>query len=661
MNKSKGNISKGSILILLLFCLFSLAITSVSADPTTININSTDGNLNDSIDSIGIGSEGIIKLANGTYKGANNVNLSYDNKNITIMGESKDKTIIDGEYSSGNLNWLFNVGPGGSLKLINLTLKGFTSSGATADDSAIKNQGDNFYISGLTIKESYPQKGATNPAQPSLIWNSGNNFLMKDSLIISPGIFEGPARTIYNKGLYATIDNLTMYNPNRYGADNVGNYFTLKNSFFTETNPFAISSMVCCPIQSDANHTLFTNITVSNFPCCPIAFDGNNITVSYIKAYNNSEAISMAATNVNILHSLFDGGRDSAISINGGENITIDNCTIKNSKDSGINNAPSASSDRPATNVTVKNCVFESISRAIKNAGDDFKVLNSNFTKNTGDYGAGIYNKAKNFLVDGCIFTANIADNGGAVYQDENGTMSIKNSKFVNNKADYGSAIFLQKSEINVSKSEFINNTAYKDSDSTYKEESNVYSTKLNVISATQAANGGKITVKVKSTRINGVVLTGQTITLKIGSKTITGKTDSNGVATFIYTPTAIGKLSFSSTSNDIKIGSTQYKKSAVSSNIANVQLAILTKVSDKTTKKGKIYTRTIQWKNSGNIAGSKVVTIGLKKYKLYKASYKYAKKVSLKKGKLTVRFNLSRGSTGKVVLTLKKRLREKN
>lgn len=93
--------------------------------------------------------------------------------------------------------------------------------------------------------------------------------------------------------------------------------------------------------------------------------------------------------------------------------------------------------------MTVKGCVFESSERAIKNAGNDFSVLNSNFTKNSGDYGAGTYNNAKNFLIDGCIFTNNNADNGGAIYQDENGTTNIKNSKSVNNKASYVSAIFL--------------------------------------------------------------------------------------------------------------------------------------------------------------------------------------------------------------------------
>ncbi|WP_042701493.1 right-handed parallel beta-helix repeat-containing protein [Methanobrevibacter arboriphilus] len=652
------NKNKLSILMLLIFCLFALTISTVSAsEPTTININSTNGTLNDSINSIDDGSEGIIKLADGTYKGVKNVNITFNNKNITIVGNSRDKTIIDGEGANWNTNWFINAGSNARLSLINVTLKGFTSSGALNDSAAIKNQGDNLYISGVTIKESYPQKGASNPIRPALIWNSGDNFLIENSLIISPGIFEGPARTIATSGNYCTVDNVTIYNPNRYGIDNWGDYFTIKNSLLTETNPFAISSMVCCPIQSSGNHILFTNITVSNFPCCPIAFDGDNVTLSYIKGYNNSETLNFAATNVKILHSYFDGGKDSAISIVGGGNIWIENSTFKNCKDSAINNAPSASTDSPGYNVTVKDCVFESSERAIKNAGDNFTVLNSNFTKNSGDFGAGIYNKAKGFLIDGCIFTNNYADNGGAIYQDENGTMNIKNSKFINNRAEYGNAIFIQYSEMNTSKSEFINNNVYRGTDAIYNENSNSYSTNLNVISATQAKNGGKITVKVKSTGINGVIVKSQNVSLKIGQKTITGKTDSNGIATFTYTPTKTGKLIFQAISNDAKINSTQYKKATVSSSIADVKLALIKQASDKTKtiKKGKIYQKTIQWKNTGNIAGSKIVTIDLKKYKLSKASYKYAKKVSLKNGKLTIKLNLAKGTTGKVILTLRR------
>ncbi len=653
MNKNKLN-----ILMLIIFSLSVLTISAVSAsEPTTININSTNGNLNESIDSVNDDSEGIIKLADGTYKGTKNVNLTFNNKNITIIGNSRDKTIIDGEGTNWKANWLFNVGSNARLSLINITLKGFTSSGALNDSAAIRNEGDNLFISGVTIKESSPQKGATNAIRPTLIWNSGNNFTIKNSLIISPGTFEGPARTIATSGNYSTVDNVTIYNPNRYGIDNWGNYFTIKNSLLIETNPFAISAMVCCPIQSSGNNILFTNITVTNFPCCPIAFDGNNVTLSYIKGYNNSETLNFAATNVTILHSYFDGGKDSAISIVGGGNIWIENSTFKNCKDSAINNAPSASSDSPGYNVTVKDCFFESSERAIKNAGENFTVINSNFTKNSGDFGAGIYNKAKNFLVDGCIFTNNYADNGGAIYQDENGTMNVKDSKFINNMAEYGSAIFLQYSEMNTSISEFISNSLYKGTNATYNENSNIYSTSLNVLSANQASNGGKITLKIKSTGINGVNVKDQSITLKIGSKTIIRKTDSNGIATFTYAPTTTGKLNFQVLSSDSKIDNTQYKKSTVSSSISNVNLTIIKKISEttKTIKKGKIYTKTIQFKNTGNIAGSKVVTIDLKKFKLSKASYKYAKKVSLKNGKLNIKFNLNKGATGKVILTLKR------
>ncbi|MDR3063064.1 MAG: right-handed parallel beta-helix repeat-containing protein, partial [Methanobrevibacter sp.] len=507
------------------------------------------------------------------------------------------------------------------------------------------------------IKESYPQKGAANNIKPALIWNSGDKLIIENTLIISPGIFEGPSRTIYNEGQFGTVDNITIYNPNRYGIDNIGDYFTIKNSYLTETNPLASSSMVCCPIQSDANHILITNVTVSNFPCCPIAFDGNNITVSYIKSYNNSETISMDASNVRILNSYFEGGRDSGISINGGYNILIENSTFKNCKDSGINNAPSAVADNPAYNVTVKDCVFQSSTRAIKNAGDNFTLINSNFTKNTGDYGAGVYNRAKNFLIDNCIFKDNYADNGGAIYQDENGTMNIKNSKFLNNIAEIGSGIFLEHSKMNISNSEFISNNIYKGSNGIYNEDSNNYSTNLTIVSTSQAANGGKITIKAKSTGINGAIVKGQSLTLKIGKTSVNSKTDSNGIVTFIYTPKTTGKLNFQVLSSDIKVVSTQYKKASTSSYISDIKIAILKQISDetKTIKKGKTYTKTIQWKNTGNIAGSKLITIDLKKYKLFKVYYKFAKKVSLKKGKLTVKFNLNKGSTGKVILTLKK------
>lgn len=116
--------------MLLIFCLSTLTISTVSAsEPTTININPTNGTLSDSVNTIGDGSEGIIKLADGTYKGVKNVNITFDNKNITIIGNSRDKTIIDGEGANWNTNCFINAGSNARLSLINLTLKGLQALG----------------------------------------------------------------------------------------------------------------------------------------------------------------------------------------------------------------------------------------------------------------------------------------------------------------------------------------------------------------------------------------------------------------------------------------------------------------------------------------------------------------------------------------------------
>ena len=62
-------------------------------------------------------SDSTIYLNDGEYVGDNNRNIAID-KSITIIGKSKQSTIINGE-SCGRL---FNVTPNSKLTLINLTL-----------------------------------------------------------------------------------------------------------------------------------------------------------------------------------------------------------------------------------------------------------------------------------------------------------------------------------------------------------------------------------------------------------------------------------------------------------------------------------------------------------------------------------------------------------
>lgn len=670
------------ILALITCCFFILATGSVSG--AEISINPGNGTIQDSIDSIADGTKGTIHLSNGNYSATKNVNVTYNNKNITIIGESKGNTILNGE----NVNWLLNVGENGRLTLINLTLINFLSSGNTSADAIIKNQGDNLRISNVLIKNSKPQVPiGNNSLRPAVVWNSGDNFLLENTRFENPGGYAGPGRTVYNEGDYFTTDNVTIINPNRYGLDNFGDYFTVKNSYLENTFPEAKSSWVCCPIQSDGNHVLITNTIVKNFPCCPISFGGNNITVSNITGINNSETVNFDASNVTIKDSYFETNRNSAITITGGENILIENNVFKNCLDSVINNAPSAAADSPGNNVTVINCVFESSNRAIKNAGSDFKVINSTFINNSGDYGAGIYNTGKNFLVEGSTFINNTADNGGAICQDA-GSMNIRNSTFIKNTAIDGSAVIMENGVIDISNSQFIENNAkelggtisvYGGKISTsksafianklpkgvnvfisvYNENQNTYSTNLKITKLTQTRE--KITVQTKLTETNtGNILKNQVVTLKIGTKTINAKTNSSGIAQFTYTITKNGKLNVLATSKDVKIGTTKYNKSSASSSIVVKPFTIVKQVTNKITKKGKYYTKTIQFKNTGTKTGTKTITVDLKKYKIVKTTFKNAKRVSLKNGKLTIKFTLpqykSKKNLGTATITLLKK-----
>ena len=76
---------------------------------------------------------GTVKIANGIYNGARNTNINID-KNINIVGQSKDSTIIDGNSK----NWIFNVKPGIIVNISNLTL---TNGKSSKNGGAIYNKG----------------------------------------------------------------------------------------------------------------------------------------------------------------------------------------------------------------------------------------------------------------------------------------------------------------------------------------------------------------------------------------------------------------------------------------------------------------------------------------------------------------------------------------
>jgi autotransporter family porin len=166
-------------LFLTLTFAFMVFADDVSAAPGD-NIYVNDSSGNDSSDgytwdtakktilnaSVSVNENGVVNIANGQYSGTGNTNITISN-NMTITGQSTDGTIING-LNSGNL---FNVIPGISLTLRNLTLTG----GNTTDNGgAVNNQGI------LTIENCKITDNTANDGGG--VYNTGN-CILNDSTI----------------------------------------------------------------------------------------------------------------------------------------------------------------------------------------------------------------------------------------------------------------------------------------------------------------------------------------------------------------------------------------------------------------------------------------------------------------------------------------------
>ena len=104
---------------------------------------------------------------------------------------------------------------------------------------------------------------------------------------------------------------------------------------------------------------------------------------------------------------------------------------------------------------------------------NELSISDSTFSKNGGLYGAGIFIQGSKFSITSCVFDSNTAsgkgnmtpnnNNGGALVVTQGNipiSGTIINSNFTNNKAQYGGAAWINEGTIDISNSNFINNTA---------------------------------------------------------------------------------------------------------------------------------------------------------------------------------------------------------
>ena len=124
-------------------------------------------------------------------------------------------------------------------------------------------------------------------------------------------------------------------------------------------------------------------------------------------------------------------------------------------------------------NITVEKCTFEDISSTDRAGAiylwytyGNLTVKDSTFKNiNSGSYGAlttgfSAYENGLNVIISGTTFENNKANNGAAAYLAAK-TVSITDTKFINNTAEYApAALYLYNSTATVDACEFINNTA---------------------------------------------------------------------------------------------------------------------------------------------------------------------------------------------------------
>ena len=536
--KTQMNYRYTNKMIILVF-LFSIVFTvlstvnAVSADSSIIYVNDSGGDdswdgqyaewilgtsngpkksIKNATGTVTVG--GTINIANGHYFGENNTNVIID-KNMTIIGESRENTIINGTGSAQ----IFTVQKGINVSIKNLTfVNGTATQNLTLTDKNITAGGAVCNFGNLNITNcTFANNAATSEdvskehaVAGGAIYNVGDltitgsdfiNNTAKGNLIGNNGTMGG---SIFNIG-NLVVDNSKFTGNNATAGGAIYNLgiLTILNSIFTGNVATGNNVTAGGAIYNEYNSTLNLNGGVLNV--YGSTFTGN-------RASGNGTTAGGAIASereLTIKDSTFTGNR--AISTNdtamGGAIFNFGKATVINSKFgldaltgntvTGKNNASMGGAISNYGNITINgsNFVYNAayFGGSIINAGN-LTVNSSTFANNTALAGGAISNygnstinggnftgnkwtSANGVSIGGAIlnagtltvinskFSSNIATNGGAICND--GILTITGSTFTSNKVtstdstveNYGGAIYNQ-GKLNVSGSTFTGNRA---------------------------------------------------------------------------------------------------------------------------------------------------------------------------------------------------------
>ena len=212
---------------------FELGLDDVYVSPAG-NDSTGDGTQANPYQTIGKGvnevnAGGRVHLADGTYQGPGSRGLTI-NKDVTIIGESQNGTVIDAQGADR----MFNIAPNTNVTLWNLTLKNGTANG----DSFPDNAGGAVYNSGnLTVEKCTFSGNHAHDSGPDETGGDGGAIYNTGALQINDSIFTGNRAGDGGSGIIRINGGGVFFVPGGNGGNGGAIYSTgtlnVTNSTFT--------------------------------------------------------------------------------------------------------------------------------------------------------------------------------------------------------------------------------------------------------------------------------------------------------------------------------------------------------------------------------------------------------------------------------------------
>ena len=321
----------------------------------------------------------------------------------------------------------------------------FANNTATSKGGAIYNYGIGFVVGNSTFVNNTAEDAGA-------VYNEGDNSVVGNSTFVNNTAEDAGA--VYNKGDNSVVGNSTFVNNT---ATSIGGAIINNGKLVVDNSAFE---------DNAANYYGGAIFNWDDLQVTNSAFDGNDILVRNIRAMDNVDHGGAAIYNWK----------------NGKLDISKSNFTnnIKNYK----NGDRLVGAVATIGDATISDSYFVNNSGrwggALSVMGGEFSIATNfididgtKFVNNSALYGGAMFVWGSNYSISNSVFDNNSAfgkgnmtpnnNNGGALVVTQGNipiSGTIINSNFTNNKAQYGGAAWINEGTIDISNSNFINNTA---------------------------------------------------------------------------------------------------------------------------------------------------------------------------------------------------------